>query len=82
MYGEVEEGEAVTEMVIETVGGLTVFIVVSSGSTSCSSWVQITAGYINNIIGSIMRIIIMIVGRIVIVKIIITTISTGLEKEY
>ena len=82
MYGEVEEGGAVGGIGIETLGGLKVFIVVSSGNTSCSLWVLITAGNITNIIGSIMRIIIRIVGRIIIVKIIIKPTSTELEKEY
>ena len=82
LYGKVEEGETVIKMVIKTVGCRTVFIVISSGSTSCSLWVPITAGRINNIIGSMMRIIIKIVGTFVIVKIIIKPISTGLGKEY
>ena len=42
----------------------------------------ITAGNINNIIGSIVRIITRIVGRIIIVKIIIKPTSTDHEKEY
>ena len=68
-------------MVIDTVGGLTVFIVISLGNKSYSSWVPIRAGNINTIIGSIVRIIIRIVDRIIIVKIIIKPISTKLEKE-
>ena len=85
LYEEVEEGEegeAAKEVVIKTVGSLRVFIVVSSGNTSYSLWVPITAGNINNIIGNIVRIINRSVCRVVIVKIVIKLISTKLEKEY
>ena len=66
-------------MVFKTVVGCTVFVVILKENTYCSSWVTITAGNIDTIIGSIMRVIIRIVGRIIIVKINITPISTYLE---
>ena len=66
-------------MVFEIVVGCTVFVDISIKNTYCSSWVPITPGNIDIIMGSIMRIIIRIVGRIIIVKINITTNSTHLE---
>jgi len=68
-------------MVVEKVGSLALFIVLLSGIAPCTLWVLIIAGNITNIIGNIATIIIMIVGRINIVKIIIKPKSTKLERE-
>ena len=78
---EGEEGEVVREMVIKKVDGLAVFMFLSWGNTSCSLWVLITASNITNSIGSIVRVIIRIDGRIIIVKIMIKPISTKLERK-
>ena len=79
MCKKVAEGVASEGVVIETVVGITVFVL---GDTACSSRVRITAGNNNSIIGSIVRIVIRIVGRIIIIKIIIKPTSTELDKEY
>ena len=48
---------------------------------SCFLWVLVTVGNMTKIIGSILRVIIRIDGRIIIVKIIIKPISTTLVKK-
>ena len=79
MREKVAEGVVSEGVVIETVEGITVFVL---GDTACSLWVRIAAGNNSSIIGSIVRIVIRTVGRIIIIKIIIKPTSTELENKY